>query len=235
MPCPVVEPEEKSRDHREGHRDRLRQRFLAAGAKGIGSYELLELILFRAIPRRDLKPLAKALIEHFGSIAEVIAASPQRLKKIKGLGDAAIVELKIVAAAAQQLVKGSVADRTVLGSWAAVIDYCRVAMAFVEREEFRILFLDKRNVLIIDEVQGTGTIDHTPVYPREIIKRALELGATALILVHNHPSGDPSPSQADISMTKQIVSLARTMEIEVHDHIIVGRNGYASLRKLKLM
>ncbi|WP_442915996.1 RadC family protein [Lichenihabitans sp. Uapishka_5] len=223
------------KDHRVGHRDRLRERFLNAGAEGIAPYELLELILFRAQPRQDMKPLAKALLARFGSFAEVLTARPDRLREVKGIGDAAIVELKIVEAAAQQMVKGAVAKRTVLGSWAAVMDYCRAAQAFVEREEFRILFLDKRNVLIRDEVQSTGTVDHTPAYPREIIKRALELGSTALILVHNHPSGDPTPSQADITMTKQIVALARAMEIEVHDHLIVGRNGTQSLRKLKLM
>jgi DNA repair protein RadC len=222
---------EPEKDHREGHR----QRFGKAGAEGIGDYELLELILFRAQPRRDMKPLAKALLARFGSFAEVITATPARLREVDGVGSAVVTELKIVEAAAQQLVKGSVAKRTMLGSWSAVTDYCRAKQAFCEREEFRILFLDKRNVLIRDEVQGTGTVDHTPAYPREIIKRALELGATALILVHNHPSGDPSPSQADIVLTKQIVALARAMEIEVHDHLIVGRNGHQSLRKLKLM
>ena len=233
---PVRSPSQlPAKDHRHGHRERLRDRFLAAGAEGIAPYEILELILFRAQPRQDMKPLAKALLDRFGSFAEVLTASPHRLREVKGIGEAAIVELKIVEAAAQQLVKGAVAKRTVLGSWAAVTDYCRAAQAFVEREEFRILFLDKRNVLIRDEVQGTGTIDHTPAYPREIIKRALELGSTALILVHNHPSGDPSPSQADITLTKQIVALARAMDIEVHDHLIVGRNGHQSLRKLKLM
>ena len=223
------------KDHREGHRKRLRERFLAAGAEGIADYELLELVLFQAQPRQDKKELAKKLLKRFGSFAEVLTAPAARLREVHGIGEAAIIEFKIIEAAAQQLVKGAVAKRTVLGSWAAVTDYCRAAQAFVEREEFRILFLDKRNVLIRDEVQATGTVDHTPAYPREIIKRSLELGATALILVHNHPSGDPTPSQADITMTKQIVALARAMDIEVHDHLIVGRNGHQSLRKLKLM
>ena len=233
MPVPAEPGPEK--DHRHGHRDRLRKRFLAASAEGIAPYELLELILFRAQPRQDMKPLAKKLLERFGSFAEVLTAPPSRLREVEGIGEAAIVELKIVEASAQQLIKGGVAKRTVLASWAAVTDYCRAIQAFAQREEFRVLFLDKRNVLIRDEVQGTGTVDHTPAYPREIIKRALELNATALILVHNHPSGDPAPSQADIVMTKQIVALARAMEIEVHDHLIVGRNGHQSLRKLKLM
>jgi DNA repair protein RadC len=221
--------------HHEGHRDRLRDRFLTAGAGALADYELLELLLFRAIPRRDVKPLAKDLLKRFGSFAEVITAPQDRLREIKGIGDSAIAEFKIIEAAAQELLRGSIKKRTVLGSWAAVVDYCRAAMAFVEREEFRILFLDKRNVLIRDEVQGVGTVDHTPVYPREIIKRALELSATALILVHNHPSGDPTPSQADVSMTQQIIALARPMGIEIHDHLIVGRNGHSSLRKLKMI
>ena len=219
----------------DGHRDRLRKRFLAGGVDGVADYELLELLLFRAIPRRDVKPLARLLLKRFGSFAEVLTAPPARLLETKGLGAAAITEFKIVEAAAQQLVRGAIQKRPVLNSWTGVLDYCRAAMAFVAREEFRILFLDKRNALIHDEVQGTGTIDHTPVYPREVVKRALELSATAIILVHNHPSGDPTPSSADISMTRQIITLAKPMGIEVHDHIIVGRNGFASFRKMSLM
>ena len=172
----------------DGHRERLRKRFLAAGSVGVADYELLELILFRAIPRRDVKPLAKLLLARFGSFAEVLTAPPARLREIKGIGDAVVAELKIIEAAAQQLVKGSVQKRPVLGSWSAVTDYCRAAMAFAPQEEFRILFLDKRNALIRDEVQGVGTVDHTPVYPREVIRRALELGSTAIVLVHNHPT-----------------------------------------------
>jgi DNA repair protein RadC len=221
--------------HHGGHRQRLRDRFLKAGGDGIADYELLELILFRALPRRDVKGLAKQLLARFGSFAEVLTAPPERLREVEGMGDSAITDFKIVAAAAQQLVRGGVAKRTVLGTSATVVDYCRAAMAFVEREEFRILFLDKRNVLIRDEVQGRGTVDHAPVYPREVIKRALELNATAIILVHNHPSGDPAPSTADVSMTQQIVALAKPMGIEVHDHLIVGRNGHASLRKLRMI
>jgi DNA repair protein RadC len=221
--------------HYHGHRQRLRQRFLEAGSEAVSDYELLELVLFRAIPQRDLKPLAKSLIATFGSFAEVIAAPPQRLAEIKGLGDAAIVELKIVQGAANRLARGQVKKRPLLSSWSNVLDYCRTAMAFADKEQFRILFLDKRNQLIADEVQQTGTIDHTPVYPREVVKRALELSATAVILVHNHPSGDPTPSRADIQMTQSIIDVAKPLGISVHDHIIVGKEGHASLKGLKLI
>ena len=221
--------------HYHGHRERLRDRFRGAGADALSDYELLELLLFRALPRRDVKPLAKALLETFGSFAEVITAPPSRLADVRGMGDAAITELKIVQAAASRLLRGEVKKRPVLSSWSAVLDYCRTAQAFADREQFRILFLDKRNQLIADEVQQTGTVDHTPVYPREVVKRALELSATAIVLVHNHPGGDPTPSRADIDMTKQIVEVARNLGIEVHDHIIVGRQGHASLKGLKLI
>src|SRR5579871_6672855 len=221
--------------HYLGHRERLRERFRAAGSDAISDYELLELVLFRALVRRDVKPLAKSLIARFGSFGEVISAPWPLLAEIDGLGDAAITEFKVVEAAARRLARGEVRRRHVLSSWAAVLDYCRTAMAFAEKEQFRILFLDKRNQLIADEVQQIGTVDHTPVYPREVVKRALELSATALILVHNHPSGDPTPSRADVDMTKQIVDVARNLGIEVHDHIIVGKHGHASLKGLKLM
>ena len=221
--------------HYHGHRQRLRQRLLHAGAEAVRDYELLELILFRAIPQRDVKPLAKTLIERFGSFAEVIAAPVERLKEIKGLGDAAITELKIVQAAASEFARGQTRKRPALSSWSAVLDYCRTAQAFADKEQFRILFLDKRNGLIADEVLGTGTVDHTPVYPREVVKRALELSATAIILVHNHPGGDPTPSRADIEMTRVIVDVAKPLGIAVHDHIIVGKEGHASLKGLKLI
>ena len=221
--------------HYHGHRARLRQRFLAAGSEAVSDYELLELILFRAIPQRDVKPLAKQLIAKFGSFAEVIAAPPKRLEEVNGLGEAAITELKIIEAAAGRLARGAVRKRTVLSSWSSVLDYCRTAQAFADKEVFRILFLDKRNALIADEVQSTGTVDHAPVYPREVVKRALELAATAIILVHNHPSGDPTPSRADIDMTKAIIDVAKPLGIAVHDHIIVGKEGHASLKGLKLI
>lgn len=218
-----------------GHRDRLRHRFMTAGHDSVADYELLELLLFRAMPRRDVKPLAKALLSRFGSFAQVLGARPERLREIEGLGEAAATELKIVEAAARRLTRGAVKDRLNLSSWSEVLDYCRVSMAFAEQEEFRVIFLDKRNGLITDEVQGRGTIDHTPVYPREVIRRALELGATAMVLVHNHPSGDPTPSGADIKMTHEIIGIAKPMGIAVHDHLIIGRNGHASLKALKLI
>ena len=221
--------------HHAGHRDRLRQRFASAGEDALADYELLELLLFRAVPRRDVKPLAKGLIARFGSFAEVLGARPERLREISGLGEAAVLELKIVEAAARRLTRGAVKSRKSLSAWTEVLDYCRTAMAFNEQEEFRILFLDKRNLLIIDEVQGRGTVDHTPVYPREVVRRALELSATALVLVHNHPSGDPTPSTADIKMTHDIVAIAKPLGIVIHDHLIIGRNGHASLRALKFM
>jgi DNA repair protein RadC len=221
--------------HYVGHRDRLRARFRDAGAEAVSDYELLELILFRTIPQRDLKPLAKELLVKFGSFAEVLAAAPARLMEVKGIKEATATDLKIVQAAASRLARGQVKKRPVLSSWSAVLDYCRTAMAFSDKEQFRVLFLDKRNQVITDEVQQTGTVDHTPVYPREVVKRALELSATALILVHNHPSGDPTPSQADIHMTQSIVGIAKPLGIAVHDHIIVGKDGHASLRGMKLI
>ncbi|MBM3576988.1 MAG: JAB domain-containing protein [Alphaproteobacteria bacterium] len=224
-----------SAPHFHGHRQRLRDRFMDAGEAALADYEMLELLLFRAIARRDVKPLAKALIARFGSYAETVAARPERLREVEGLSEAAIVEIKLVEAAAKRLARGALQKRPVLSSFMEVLDYCRTAMAFSEREEFRILFLDKRNALIADEVQGVGTIDHTPVYPREIIRRALELGSSALILAHNHPSGDPTPSSADIRMTKDIAAIAQPFGITVHDHLIVGRHGHASFRGLKLI
>jgi DNA repair protein RadC len=215
-----------------GHRERLRERFQLGGADALPDYELLELALFRSLPRRDVKPIAKRLIARFGSFAEALAAPVERLVEVEGVGDSTAVDIKILAAVGQRMAKGAVARREVLSSWASVIEYCRTAMAFAGREEFRILFLDKRNQLIADEVQQRGTVDHTPVYPREIMRRALELSATALILVHNHPSGDPTPSQADIRMTQDIVAIGRPLGVLVHDHVIVGKQGHASLKGL---
>ncbi len=217
-----------------GHRSRLKARFMKNGASALAEYELLELVLFRSIPRRDTKPLAKQLINVFGSFAEVLAAPPERLQEIKGLGQSTITDFQIVKASAEALVSGEVREKPLLGSWSSVIDYCRAAMAFEDKEQFRILFLDKKNKLIKDEVQQVGTVDHTPVYPREVVKRALELSATAIILIHNHPSGDPTPSQADIEMTKTINEIASSLGITVHDHIIIAKDGHASLKGLKL-
>jgi len=181
-----------------------------------------------------VKPLAKKLLDEFGSFAEVIAAPEARLQKL-GLGNASITELKVVLAAAQRLLRSQIKNRQVLSSWSSVLDYCRAAQGFAEKEHFRILYLDRRNQLIADEVQQVGTVDHAPVYPREVVKRALELSATAVILVHNHPSGDPTPSRADIQMTQQIIDVARPLGIAVHDHIIVGKDGHVSLKALKLI
>jgi DNA repair protein RadC len=228
-------PVSKPAPHYHGHRERLRARFRDAGSDAVADYELLELILFRALPRRDVKPIAKALLDRFGSFAEVIAAPRTLLSEVAGMGEAAIIDFKIVQAAAARLARGEVKRRALLSSWSAVIDYCRTEMAFATQEQFRILFLDKRNQLIADETLGIGTVDHTPVYPREVVKRALELSATAVILVHNHPSGDPTPSQADIVMTKAIIAVAAPLGIAVHDHIIVGKDGHASLKGLSLI
>jgi DNA repair protein RadC len=221
--------------HYAGHRERLRERFLAQGGAALADYELLELVLFRSIPRRDVKPLAKELIKRFGSFAEVVNAPPARLAEVAGIGESVATDLALVAAAGQRVARGQVGQRQVLGSWSSVLEYCRAAMAFATNEQFRLLFLDKKNALIADEVQQTGTVDHTPVYPREIAKRALELSATAIILVHNHPSGDPTPSQSDIAMTREIVAVLKPLGIAVHDHIIVGRDGHASFKGLRLI
>jgi DNA repair protein RadC len=218
-----------------GHRERLRERFIKGGAEAMPDYEMLELVLFAAVPRRDTKPLAKALIARFGSFAEVIAAKPARLLEIPGVGDAVVSQLKIVEAAAQRLAKGKVMGRPALSSWAALLDYCMAAMARSQNEEFRVLFLDRKNVLVADEIQSKGTVDHAPVYPREILRRALEHGASALILVHNHPSGDPTPSRADIDMTREIAAAAKTLKIAVHDHLVIGRGGHASFKALGLL
>jgi DNA repair protein RadC len=221
--------------HYHGHRDRLRARFAEAGGDALPDYELLELVLFRSLPRRDVKPIAKELIRRFGTFAEVLSAPPGRLMETDGVGESVVADLKVIEAAGRRLAKGAVAKRPVLSSWSAVIDYCRAAMAFADKEQFRLLFLDKRNALIADEVQQSGTIDHTPVYPREVVKRALELSASALILVHNHPSGDPTPSAADIKMTREIAEVAKPLGIVIHDHIIVGREGHASFKGLRLI
>ena len=221
--------------HYVGHRMRLKARFREAGADALADYELLELILFRAIPRVDVKPLAKKLIERFGSFAEALAAPPARLAEIDGMNEGAVTEFKIVEASVKRFTKIVARNRRSMSSWSEVIDYCRTAMAFGDREEFRILFLDKKNGLIADESQGHGTIDHTPVYPREVVKRALELAATAIVLVHNHPSGDPTPSTQDVKMTLEIISIAAPLGVKIHDHIIVGRQGHASLKGMRLI
>ncbi|WP_411820543.1 DNA repair protein RadC [Hyphococcus formosus] len=222
-------------NHAVGHRERLRARFKKAGVDGVQDYELLELILFRAIPRRDVKPLAKELIATFGGFSQVIAAPVERLTEIKGISDNVAQELKIIQAAALKLTQARVLNRPVISSWNDLLSYCRAAMADEKTEMFRILFLDKKNILIADEVQQRGTVDHTPVYPREVVKRALELGASSIILVHNHPSGDPTPSKADVDMTNQIVRAAAALNIRVHDHLVIGHEHHASFKSLGLI
>jgi DNA repair protein RadC len=222
-------------EHYHGHRDRLRTKFRDNGDQALADYELLELVLFRLIPRRDTKPIAKALIARFGSLAGVFGAPLHLLQEVKGVGEAVAVDLKLISTIAHRTLRSEIKGRTVLASWSSVIDYCHQAMAFETTEQFRILFLDKRNQLISDEIQQRGTVDHTPVYPREVVKRALELSATAIILVHNHPSGDPTPSRADIDMTHTIINTAKPLGITVHDHIIIGKDGHASLKGLRLI
>ena len=221
--------------HYHGHRERLRDRFLEAGADALADYELLELLLFNVIPRRDVKPLAKRLIEKHGSFAEVLAAEPKALMEEPWITEIGAVLLKSVEAAAVRLARERVRGRPVISSWQALLDYCRAAMAQNKIEQFRLLFLDRKNVLIADELQQQGTVDHTPVYPREVVKRALELGASALILVHNHPSGDPTPSKADIEMTREIQRAAAPLGVTLHDHLVIGAAGHASFKSLGLL
>jgi DNA repair protein RadC len=221
--------------HYVGHRQRLRERFLKDFGSSLPDYELVELLLFMAQPRGDVKPLAKALIHRFGSFAELIAADPDEIRKVAGAKDAAVAALKVVQAAALRLSRTDLIGKPVLGSWRQLLDYCHAAMARQTREQFRVLYLDRKNALIADEVQGTGTVDHTPVYPREVVKRALDLGASALILVHNHPSGDPTPSAGDIEMTAEIRDTAVRLGIVLHDHVIIGRKGHVSFKSRGLL
>ncbi len=234
---PVPEPPEEKPDYL-GHRQRLRRRFLEgveAGAGTLANYELLELLLCHARPRGDMKPAAKALIKRFGSFAGVLAASPRELTEVEGVGEASVVLIKTAQAAALLMARQEVLDRPVIGSWKKLLDYCHAAMAHEKIEQFRLLFLDNKNALIADEQQGKGTVNHTPVYPREVVKRALELGASAIIMLHNHPSGDPTPSQDDISMTREVKEIADKLGIALHDHVIIGRKGHASFRNLGLL
>ena len=212
------------------HRKRLRARFLDGGAQAVPDYEMLELVLFRAIPRCDVKPLARALLDMFGDFAGVISAPAERLSGVAGVGEAVICELKVVEAAAHRLAQARVMNRAVLSSWEALLSYCRASMAHRETEQFRVFYLDRKNVLIADEEQACGTVDHVPVYPREVVRRALQLNASALILVHNHPSGDPTPSAADIDMTAQVGRAAEVLGITLHDHVVIGRAGEVSFR-----
>lgn len=217
------------------HRQRLRERFDAGGAAAMPDYELLEMILFRPLHRQDVKPLARRLIEAFGDLSAVLSAPPARLRAIEGVGAAVITEFKLIEACAQRMARAKVLNRPVLSSWSALLDYCHTAMSHRETEQFRVLFLDRKNVLIADEAQAEGTVDHVPVYPREIMRRALELNASALILVHNHPSGDPTPSEVDIIMTQAIRTAADALSITLHDHIVVGRSCELSFRSEGLL
>jgi DNA repair protein RadC len=231
-PDPSPKPEPPGH---HGHRRRVRARFRKGGTDAWHDYELLELLLFHAVPRQDTKPLAKALLARFKSFAGVLSAAPEQLAEIAGMGEVSIVLVKIVREAAVRLARQEAVGQQAMGSWQKVLDYCRADMAHRDREYFRLLFLDRRNVLIHEEIQAVGTVDHTPVYPREVVKRALALNASALILVHNHPSGDPTPSRSDIDMTKEIAKAAKPLGIAVHDHLIIGRAAHASLRSLGLI
>jgi DNA repair protein RadC len=247
MPLPLFQPaldeavpailphQGKAPSYLADHRARLRERFMTGGAGAMPDYEMLELVLFRAIPRQDVKPLARRLIEAFGDFNRVLTAPAARLEQVEGVGPAVVTELKIVEAAAQRMARARIMHRPVLSGWDALLDYCHTTMAHREIEQFRVLYLDRKNVLIADEEQARGTVDHVPVYPREIIRRALELNASALILVHNHPSGDPTPSDADITMTARIAQAADSMGITIHDHLIIGKSRELSFRSQGLL
>jgi len=231
----MSETPKKPKPHYHGHRDRLRARFAESGANALADYELLELYLFNSQPRRDVKPIAKALIARFGSFAEAVSAPISNLTEVKGVSAKTALDLKILQAGALKLGQESILGRPVLSSWSALLDYCRSAMQFESKEQFRVLFLDKKNRLIADEIMGHGTVDRAPVYPREVVKRALELSATAIILAHNHPSGDPTPSHSDIEMTNNIIGAAKALGVAVHDHLIIGRDSTISFKTLGLM
>jgi DNA repair protein RadC len=233
---PVAPPEPaRAKPHYLGHRDRLRERAQTGGLSALPDYEVLELLLFRSIPRGDVKPLAKQLIARFGSLGAVLGATAEELKTVAGVGQAAALDLKLVHEAALRTARETVARRPVISSWSALLAYVKTALAHEAREQFRVLFLDKKNQLIADEIQNRGTVDHAPVYPREVMRRALELSASAIILVHNHPSGDPTPSSADVDMTRQVIDAGRALRIAVHDHLVVGRDGTASFKALGLI
>ncbi|MBT3142187.1 hypothetical protein DS909_13540 [Phaeobacter gallaeciensis] len=229
--APVVElPPGRLPSYIKDHRQRLRERFMQGGAVAMPDYELLELVLFRSIPRKDVKPLARLLLDQFGDFNRVLTAPIERLQDVKGIGDAVITDLKILEAAAHRMARAKVMQRHVMSGWDALLDYCHTTMAHRETEQFRVFYLDRKNVLIADEEQAKGTVDHVPVYPREVAKRALELNASALILVHNHPSGDPTPSQADIHMTQRIQNACTALGITLHDHLIIGKSTELSFR-----
>ncbi|HBY42693.1 MULTISPECIES: RadC family protein [unclassified Brevundimonas] len=234
----------KAKPHHAGHRERLRERARTAGIHHLPDYELLELFLFRSQPQGDVKPVAKALLTRFGSLAAVLAASVEDLMTVKaedsrgrakGVGSETALDLAALHEVSRRVAKEEANKRTVISSWTALLAYVRLSLQHEPREQFRVLYLDKKNQLILDEIQNRGTVDHAPVYPREVVRRALELSASAMIIVHNHPSGDPTPSRADIDMTRQVIEAARALSVQVHDHLIVGREGVASFKQLGLM
>lgn len=228
-------PDEKEKPHYLGHRDRLRERFIATGGDGMPDYEILELLLYQAIPRRDVKPVAKELLSVFGSLGAVLSAPPAKLQQVKGIGETTAVALKVSHAAGLRIARQQIMLKDAIGSWDQVLDYCKAAMGYEAVEQTRILFLDRKNKLIADEVQQRGTIDHTPLYPREVVKRALDLNASAIILVHNHPSGDPTPSRGDVEMTKKVQEAAEKLGITLHDHVVIGKSDHASFRSMGLL
>ena len=228
----VIEKEEKTKDkpHHLGHRQRLRQRLLQSPKGTLPDYEILEILLFAASPRADMKPLAKSLLSHYGSLAKLFQAPTEELLEFKGVSEAAIAQFRVVQESVERVLRQEVLDSPILQSWHALLDYCRASMGSLETEQFRIIFLNNKNRVIADELQGSGTVDHTPVYPREVVKRALTLNASAIILVHNHPSGNTTPSKADIQITHQIVQALDTVNIKVHDHVIIGAKSHYSFK-----
>lgn len=230
QPAPVAGTRSRLPSYIKDHRARLRERFMSGGAQALPDYEMLELVLFRAIPRQDVKPLARRLLDRFGDFNGVLSASPQRLKEMHGVGDSVVQELKIIEAAAHRLSRARVMGRRVVSSWQDLLAYCHTTMSHRETEQFRVLYLDRKNTLIADEAVAEGTVGHVPVYPREVVRRALEVGASALILVHNHPSGDPTPSRDDIDMTRKVAEAAAALEIQLHDHIVIGKSREVSFR-----
>ncbi|WP_208347078.1 RadC family protein [Pseudaestuariivita rosea] len=226
----VTGPKGRLPSYIKDHRKRLRERFVQGGPQAMPDYELLELILFRSIPQCDVKPVARRLLDAFGDFNRVISADPERLMEIRGVGETVATDIKILEAAAHRMARAKVMQRPILSSWDALLDYCHTAMSHRETETFRVLYLDRKNVLIADEEQAKGTVDHVPVYPREVMKRALDINASAIILVHNHPSGDPTPSDADITMTQQIANAALSLGITLHDHLIIGKSQELSFR-----
>ncbi len=225
----------KEKPHYLGHRQRLREKFLGSGQDNFADYELLELLLYGAIPRGDTKPLAKDLLKRFDSLAGVLAATPRELATVKGIGESSVAAIKIAQACTQRILRQQVINRPILSSWQAVLDYCHAMMAFVKTEQVRLLFLDNKNHLIADELQSSGTVDQAPLYAREVVKRALELHASAVIMVHNHPTGDPSPSKEDISVTKAVQKALAAVQINLHDHLIIGSTGHKSLKALQII